>query len=213
MTNALDISKWFLANNPSVAYPSRPGNIKLQKLLYYSKAMYFSVYGQPLFEETFEAWENGPVVRSTYIEYRHNGLADNFKSSDCPEIEVNAERVLKIVNFIYGHQTSNSLIDLTHKELPWKELETEVEQRMNPIISDERIKTYYESLVDIFNLVDDEEIENTVFANLNGNIFSYDKRNTALDSNDKEELYAYGEHAKDNNYAVYKDDNNELVVY
>lgn len=213
MANVLDISKWFIANNPSVATSTRLGHVKLQKLLYYAKAMYYAVYDKPLFLDKFEAWENGPVEKITYIEYRHNGLADNFKKSDCPEVGDNAERVLKVVNYIYGHQTSNALIDLTHSELPWKELESQVELRANPIIEDERIKSYYSSLSDLFEMVDDEEIDNTVFENINGNIFSYDKRTTDLTSQDYEQLTAYGEQKKDNSYAVYKDENSELVVY
>ena len=213
MADIMDISKWFLANNPSVANPSRAGNIKLQKLLYYSKAMHFAVYEEPLFTDPFEAWENGPVAKSAYIEYRHNGLPERFNKSDCPELEANIERVLKVVNHIYGSQTTGSLIDLTHQEKPWKDLESEVEQRNNPIIKDETIKDYYKTLKVLFDMTDEDEITNTIFTNINGNVFSFDKRYTALMAEDKDKLYAYGEIEKDNSYAVYKNESDDLVVY
>lgn len=213
VANIMDISKWFLANNPNVAFPSRAGNIKLQKLLYYAKAMYFAVYDEALFNDDFEAWENGPVAKDVYIEYRHRGLPENFNISDCPELDANVERVLKVVNHIYGSQTSNSLIDLTHEEEPWKELESQVEQRLNPVISDERIKEYYKSLKVLFELTDDDEMNNTEFVNINGNIFSFDKRYTALSPEEKDKLSSYGDIERDKSYAVYKNENDDLVVY
>lgn len=213
MVNAIDISKWFLANNSQVASATRKGNIKLQKLLYYSKAMYYAVNNEQLFSESFEAWENGPVVRDAYREYRHNGLPENFKKADCPELDRNVEKVLKVVNYVYGSQTSDSLIDLTHNEEPWKELEGKVEQRLNPIISDEKIKSYYSSLSDIYHLIDEEEIDNTVFENLNGNVFSYDKTETSIKEDEYPVLMAIGNESRDNSFAVYRDENDELVVY
>lgn len=213
MVNVMDVSKWFLANNSQVASATRLGNVKLQKLLYYSKAMYFAVHDARLFPERFEAWENGPVVRDAYREYRHSGLPENFRKSDCPELVEEVEKVLKVVNHIYGFQTSNSLIDLTHNEEPWKELESQVEQRLNPIISDEKIKSYYSSLRDIYHLIDEDELENTVFENINGNIFSYDKSEMQIKEEEYPILRGIGEQSKDNSYALYRDENNELVVY
>lgn len=213
MVNVMEVSKWFLANNSQVASATRLGNVKLQKLLYYSKAMYYAVYDQKLFSNRFEAWENGPVVAEAYREYRYSGLPEMFKKTDCPSLDMDVEKVLKVVNYVYGSQTSNSLIDLTHEEEPWKELETQVELRLNPIISDEKIKTYYSSMKDIYELIDEEEIDNTVFENINGNIFSYDKRETTIEQEEYPMLMAYGEHSKDNSYAIYRDQNNELVVY
>lgn len=213
MVEVMDVAKWFLANNSNVAFPSRAGNIKLQKLLYYSKAMYFAVHGESLFDEEFEAWENGPASRNIYREYRHNGLPETFVKSDCPVLEPKIERILKVVNHVYGSMTSNNLIDLTHQELPWKELEDEVEIRANPIIRDEVIRDYYKPLKDIFNLIDDDELENTSFININGNIFSYDTRNTVITAEDREKLSEYGEIERDNSFAVYKNADDELVVY
>lgn len=213
MVSAIDVSKWFIANNQHVASSTRLGHVKLQKLLYYSKAMYYAVYDKPLFNERIEAWENGPVVKDAYIEYKYNRLPDYFKSSDCPELDADVEQVLKVVNYIYGQQTANSLIDLTHGEEPWKELEREVEEKNNPVIEETKIHEYYKPLADLFNAIDDEELENTVFVNINGNVFSYDKRYVTITASDKEKLTAYGDVIKDQNYTVFKDEDEELVVY
>lgn len=213
MVNAIEVSKWFIANNSQAASATRLGHVKLQKLLYYAKAMYYAVHDKQLFPEKVEAWENGPVVKDAYVAYRHESLAENHRDSDCPEFEDDIEKVLKVVNHLYGYQTPNSLIDLSHEEMPWKELESEVAERKNPIIKDERIKEYYKPLKDLYLTIDDEEIENTAFVNINGNVFSYDKRYVSLTSEDKVMLNAYGEEIKDHSYVVDKDAEIGLVVY
>jgi len=212
LTTAIEISKWFMTHNSQVSTATRKGNIKLQKLLYYAKAMYFAVHNKPLFSESFEAWENGPVVRDAYVAYRYK-YDQLEQSSSNINITEDIEGILKIVNYLYGHQTTDSLIDLTHREEPWKELEDKVVERSNPIITDTKIMSYYSSLKDLYEIIDEEEIENTVFENINGNVFSYDKRYVNLTQEDIDQLVAYGNDKKDRSYAVEKDEVNGLVVY
>lgn len=40
--------------------------MKLQKLLYYAHAWHLAIKGSPLFDQDFEAWPWGPVVRDVY---------------------------------------------------------------------------------------------------------------------------------------------------
>jgi len=47
--------------------------MKLQKLLFYAHAWYLAMKGKPLFDEDFEAWPWGPVVRNVYLETREFG--------------------------------------------------------------------------------------------------------------------------------------------
>jgi uncharacterized phage-associated protein len=42
--------------------------LKLQKLLFYAHAWYLAFHDKPLFEEDFEAWPWGPVVRDIYFQ-------------------------------------------------------------------------------------------------------------------------------------------------
>jgi len=42
--------------------------MKLQKLLFYSQAWYLVHNNAPLFEEDFEAWPHGPVIRDIYTQ-------------------------------------------------------------------------------------------------------------------------------------------------
>lgn len=48
-------------------------NLHLQKMLYFMQIVYASIYDTLLFEDEFEAWPYGPVIRSIYIEYSRYG--------------------------------------------------------------------------------------------------------------------------------------------
>jgi len=48
--------------------------MKLQKLLYYAHGWRLAMYGrQPLFDDDFEAWPWGPVVRDAYLQTKDYG--------------------------------------------------------------------------------------------------------------------------------------------
>ncbi len=47
--------------------------MKLQKLLFYAHAWHLGINNSPLFEDDFEAWPHGPVVRSIYVQTRKYG--------------------------------------------------------------------------------------------------------------------------------------------
>lgn len=44
-------------------------NLKLQKILYFLYGFYYFVTKDELFDEEFEAWAYGPVVRKSYVDY------------------------------------------------------------------------------------------------------------------------------------------------
>lgn len=208
------ISKWFIENNVDAATPSLNGHLKLQKLLYYSQAMKLAVDDEPLFENKIEAWENGPVVKEMFIEYRHHNFTERARFFPFSEkLDENTLKILQIVNHVYGSQTGNQLVDLTHSEEPWKELEEKALNRENPEITKERIKQYYKSLKDIYEVYKDYDFSSDVSETINGNIFVYNKYETVLDENDIRNLWDIGCQIRGEKYFVYKDQDNELVIY
>lgn len=209
MSKALDIAKWFIDNNNQVAGATKKGNIKLNKLMYYAKGYYFDIKNEPLFDNKIEAWENGPVVKGIYSDYRYNGLCKSTKRN---KIEPEIVLLLKKINHIYGHKTSDELIELTHSESPWADVEEQVINRSNPDITDESLKKFFSNTSVILDVIDEEEIDNTKFKVINGNVFSYDKRETVFNDDDLQKLFEFGELKKNKSYFVYKEDD-ELVVY
>lgn len=47
--------------------------MKLQKIMYFVASEYAKNTGEPLFQEPFEAWKYGPVLRSIYREFKPFG--------------------------------------------------------------------------------------------------------------------------------------------
>lgn len=101
---------------------------KLQKMLYYCYSWTLALLNENpddieirLFDEKFEAWVHGPVIRSVYFqlkEYGYNPVPMNEEI-----VNINNEDVLDIleqVYDIYGEFNGNELESISHQENPWK---------------------------------------------------------------------------------------------
>lgn len=108
--------------------------MKLHKLLYYAHGWHLGLTGEPLLDETIEAWRYGPVVPSIYHEFKMFGsdpidrLARHrepreFESVKVPPVKKSdgfAFRLLQRVWRVYGNLTAARLSALTHaKDSPW----------------------------------------------------------------------------------------------
>jgi uncharacterized phage-associated protein len=120
-------------------------NKKLQKLSYYVCAWHLAIYGNPLSDITFEAWEHGPVCRPLYNRYRRYGWHsipryEGFVLANDSEI-----RFIQAVLNIYETYSADALEILTHEEEPWIEARrTCVAYGLsNAQISRETMKNYY----------------------------------------------------------------------
>ncbi|WP_043755757.1 Panacea domain-containing protein [Imhoffiella purpurea] len=95
--------------------------MKLQKLLYYAQAWNLVWEEEPLFEDDFQAWANGPVLPSLYAMHRGMFKVDASLFTDgCVDAltDVQRENIDRVLSF-YGKQTAQWLSDLTHQEDPW----------------------------------------------------------------------------------------------
>lgn len=114
--------------------------LKLQKVLYYTQAWYMVFFGRKntLFEDVPEAWVNGPVYPTVYYEYRDKvpGMCDHLTASHfgTEDITGTLQKLSEKLQFtrdetelvdsivtLYGSQTQNHLIFLSHSEKPWAE--------------------------------------------------------------------------------------------
>ena len=68
---ARDIANYLLSR--ADAEDNDISNMKLQKLCYYAQAYCTSMRGAPLFGESLQAWDHGPVVEQLYHEYKKYG--------------------------------------------------------------------------------------------------------------------------------------------
>lgn len=135
--------------------------LKIQKLLYYIQAWHLVFLDEPLFEEDFQAWLHGPVLKSVWNEIKNYSKLTNEvvlkpehegkyikkinEILDIEQLEV-IEDVLKE----YGDKSSYHLECLTHSEAPWINARKNVppNEGSSNKITKPSIKKYYKSLLE-----------------------------------------------------------------
>lgn len=101
---------------------------QLQKMMYFIYKKYLQdTQGTPLFDDQFEAWKLGPVLRSVYHEFKQYGSSPitgyAYKAFDKEkQIYIIGEKfrafynALEFVWMKYRHYDPSELSELTHKE-------------------------------------------------------------------------------------------------
>ncbi|MCC6230530.1 MAG: SocA family protein [Phycisphaerales bacterium] len=135
------IANFFLERAEAAGKPL--DQMKLQKLLYFSQGWHLALGDRPLFDEDFEAWRWGPVLRSLRSEFKNFGAEpitvrakdvrfvpgkgiEPFIPSiaDCPDQNLPyAQALLDRAWVIYGGYTGIQLSNMTHADgTPWKQI-------------------------------------------------------------------------------------------
>lgn len=91
-------------------------NMKINKLLYFAQGHYLRKYGTPLFDNTIEAWDHGPVVPEVYSAYKRYGdqPIKGYDGDMIAGITPEAEDLLYNVARKYGRYTASALRNMTH---------------------------------------------------------------------------------------------------
>ena len=124
--------------------------IKLQKLVYYSQAWSLVWDDEPLFDEDFEAWINGPVVRCLFDELKgYYYCPQTIKDAEPNKLSDNQKETIDLVLGNYGELTSSQLVMLSHSEAPWKDARGNLppSYASNIPISKASIAEYYSGLL------------------------------------------------------------------
>jgi uncharacterized phage-associated protein len=127
---ASDVAKYFLYR--AITDGDLVSNLKMQKLVYYAYAWTLAKTNKKLFQESIQAWPNGPVVKSLYDELKAYGaspISEDYLniSSDIELENLKAKfqpEVLKVLDEVYEAYIGKSafeLVVMTHGELPWRE--------------------------------------------------------------------------------------------
>jgi uncharacterized phage-associated protein len=115
MTSAKEVAKYITKSLPV-------DNLKLQKLLYYSQAVYLVLNDKnPLFPEPIEAWDYGPVVPPVYREYKSYGFEVITPSDDQTSLDLLEMKAIDMTLSCFGEMSGPELISQTHFEAPWKD--------------------------------------------------------------------------------------------
>lgn len=124
-----------------------PTNMKIQKLLYYAQSQHMkNNKGTPLFQDDFEAWSSGPVIRNVYKEFSHyfSNPIDRPKNEKLPHLNNAATQTINSIINKIGFFDTWRLSQLTHKEYgAWHQVKTKEKIKdltpSNPIISKDSI--------------------------------------------------------------------------
>lgn len=144
MANVFDVAEYILSQRGGMSA------MKLQKLVYYSKAWHLVWNEAELFPERIEAWANGPVVRTLYTAHRGNFFVEpqQFAARRHSELSEEERDSVNRVLIFYGDKDPQWLSNLTHMETPWQEARAGVPDgdRCENEITAEAMVEYYASL-------------------------------------------------------------------
>ena len=144
MALLLDVAKYITEKTGDLSA------MKLQKLMYYSQAWHLVWREEPLFDEDFQAWANGPVLPSLYA--KHTGLfkvgAALFPEANSANLTTIQRATIDKVLTFYGDKSAQWLSNLTHLENPWLQARGDlpVGSRSTTVISKAAMAEYYEAL-------------------------------------------------------------------
>lgn len=97
-------------------------NMKLNKLLYYAQGHYLQKTGHPLFSDTIEAWDHGPMVNSVYQKYKSHEKTPIKKWDQSLVQNISDDDQVFIMDIAreYSRYTASALREMTHKpNSPW----------------------------------------------------------------------------------------------
>lgn len=141
MCKSVEIGKHILNFCIKDGYDVTPS--KIQKLLYYMQAVFYTKYEENMFDEQIVAWECGPAIKEVNS-YFTKYLFDNKGKSITANLFLSdkEKEVFKTVYDEKGYLTTGHLIEMTQSEDPWIAVYDNGNGQNNPITND-LLKKYF----------------------------------------------------------------------
>lgn len=146
--SVLDIS-CFIINEHNRLYPNRRiTNLRLQKLLYFTQAIFILNNRECCFKEPLVAWPYGPVNIDAYEEFKKYGKASIepqthyriFIPFDENIIDKEDKDIIIDLLEWAKDKSDADLVELTHKQSPWINA---IENGINTVISLNSIRDFF----------------------------------------------------------------------
>lgn len=113
-----DVAKWFIENDLDNPRNTIKGNMKLQKLLFFSQLISLAKNNKLLFNDNFCAFENGMVMEKVRLKYKNDlNTLLNYQRNDFSDEEL---QILELTKNIYGNESADTLSNMTHEFDYWK---------------------------------------------------------------------------------------------
>ncbi len=140
MVSVLDVA-WYFVQKGSMG--KSVTQLKLQKLCYYAQGFHLVIFNTPLFPESIEAWDYGPVVNDLRKIHCHRGaeaIYPNESAFGSPLVDETIKVLLDNIWREFGHYSAGRLVDMTHCEDPWIEA---YQSGRNTIISEKTMYSHF----------------------------------------------------------------------
>ena len=92
--------------------------LKLQTMLYFAQRECLALVGERLFEESFEGWQEGPVLPELHFFFEEG--YDPFEPLEMKKLTEREQYVLDRIVFAYGQYEGWYLADLARCEISWR---------------------------------------------------------------------------------------------
>lgn len=120
MVDILDAARYFVfLSYGRKKYSLTP--LKIQKLLYLAQGWSYVWDNMPAFNDDFNAWQYGPVNEKIYNYFKKYGRNELPENEGIDELfDKNVEETIEAVWIEYGGISTYDLVELTHKQTPWR---------------------------------------------------------------------------------------------
>ena len=116
----MQVAEWIISKNLDNPTNTFKGNMKLQKLLFFSQLIYMCKNnGETMYQEKFSAFDNGMVLEPIRQEYYHNYFTMKQEAQKEVKLPEKVEEALNITMEIFGQCTADELSDLSHQFDSW----------------------------------------------------------------------------------------------
>lgn len=122
---------------------------ELQKLIYYANGWSMAWDGERLVEGTFGAWKKGPVLTELWpMHARRHRLVAGELSGDSVRLTSDQRATLDAVLEFYGSLGAESLVELSHRESPWREARGSAgpTEKSDGTLDEDVVREYFVSL-------------------------------------------------------------------
>lgn len=214
----LDVARWFIKNNYDIPRNTFDGNMKLQKLLYFSQLIHFANTGEVLFDEPILAFENGSVVECVRKKYR-DAHSEFIMEANENELSLKSEQIetLKTTAEIFGYLKASELSNLNHLHESWREAYYKSKdgdfhvKEMSEISIDSIVKYDLPAIREMLMAHKMAKRSEDVFEVVNGISFYYDPNEIQITEEILKQLEAF--HGNESSYVLCNDESRGLVIY
>lgn len=126
------------------------GNARLNKFLHLAQNLYIAKNSEPLFDDTFFAYDNGAVIPN--IQENYSVLLERCKKYVDSDITGDKEEFLKRFFIVFKNATLDELIALSHEDEAWSEKASfykKEDQKMDSISKVDEYKKQYSDVIKV----------------------------------------------------------------